>query len=196
MKPASRKAGLGVQETSKSVLLLIDFINPLEFDGAEKLLRPALAAARTTAALKLRARKARIPVIYVNDNWGRWQSSHECLLRHCHEDAVRGAELANILRPAGEDYFVLKPRHSVFFGTPLSSLLEDMGAQHLVLTGMTTESCVLTAAQDAHMRGFKLSVPKDCVASASAALHRAALLLMRTTLKASVGPAAELAFRV
>src|SRR5213592_3424604 len=58
-------------------LLLIDWINNLEFDGGKKLLVPAIRAAERTAALKARAREAGIPVIYANDNFGRWRSNFE-----------------------------------------------------------------------------------------------------------------------
>src|SRR5436305_9486166 len=61
-------------DTHPVALLLIDVINDLEFDGGEKLLAPALAAARRIAALSARARRAGVPVIYANDNFGRWRS--------------------------------------------------------------------------------------------------------------------------
>jgi nicotinamidase-related amidase len=59
------------QRKSAIALLLIDFINDLEFPEGDKLLRQALPAARNTAALKRRANAAGVPVIYVNDNFGR-----------------------------------------------------------------------------------------------------------------------------
>src|SRR5829696_759127 len=51
-------------------LLLIDWINDLEFQGGRRLLAPAVRAAARVAALKARARDAGIPVIYANDNFG------------------------------------------------------------------------------------------------------------------------------
>jgi nicotinamidase-related amidase len=53
---------------SRSVLLLIDFINPMDFPGAEDLAEGAVEAARATAALKASLRKAGVPAIYANDN--------------------------------------------------------------------------------------------------------------------------------
>lgn len=52
-------------------LLIIDMINAFDFHGAQAMLPRALAAAKATAALKRRARKAGVPVVYVNDNFGR-----------------------------------------------------------------------------------------------------------------------------
>lgn len=55
-------------------LLLIDVINDLEFEGGAELLEQALPMAERIAALKRRARSFGIPVLYVNDNFGRWRS--------------------------------------------------------------------------------------------------------------------------
>lgn len=66
-----------------TALLLIDVINDLEFPEAGQLLRHALPMARRLRALKARAREARIPAIYINDNFGRWQSNFNALVEHC-----------------------------------------------------------------------------------------------------------------
>src|SRR4029453_17310074 len=58
---------------SHVALLLIDVINDLEFPEGDQLLRHALPMARQIAALKRRAKQAGVPVIYVNDNFGRWR---------------------------------------------------------------------------------------------------------------------------
>src|SRR4030088_2901965 len=92
-------------------LLLIDVINDLDFPEGEQLLRHALPMARRIAALKERARGADIPVIYVNDNFGRWRSDFNAQVEHCLQDGVRGRPLAELLRPGEDDYFVLKPKH-------------------------------------------------------------------------------------
>jgi nicotinamidase-related amidase len=71
------------------VLLLIDVINDLEFDGGEALLAQALPMAERVAALKRRARAAGIPTVYVNDNFGRWRSDLRALLAHSLGEGVR-----------------------------------------------------------------------------------------------------------
>jgi hypothetical protein len=100
--------------------LLIDVINPFTFDGATALLRFALPAARRIRALKERARAAQLPIVYVNDNFGQWQSDFRSTVRHC-ATSGRAAEIVTLLRPQADDYFVLKPRHSGFYLTPLDS---------------------------------------------------------------------------
>jgi nicotinamidase-related amidase len=181
-----------VPDTSAVAVLLIDFINDLEFPGADRLLPHALAAADATGALKRRARSAGVPVVYVNDNFGRWRSDFTAVVDHCLHDGCRGRPLAEMLRPQEEDYFVLKPKHSGFYSTVLELLLEHLGAHTLVLAGLTADNCVLFTAADAYLRDYKLFVPADCVASIDPDDNRRALAHMQRVLKADIRPAAEL----
>ena len=171
-------------DTCAAALLLIDVINDLEFPGGRELAKTAVPAARRIAALKRRARRIGIPVIYANDNFGKWRSDFSEVVDHCLHDDVRGRPLAEVLAPEREDYFVLKPKHSAFFSTTLATLLEYLRVERLVLTGFTGDACVLISAVDAYMRDFKLYVPSDCTASKSAAENRRALAYMARVLQA------------
>ena len=181
-----------VPDTAKVALILIDVINDLEFPGAEQLLAHALPMAHRLAALKRRAKAAHIPVIYVNDNFGRWQSDFTKLVAHCLTDGVRGRPVAKLLQPESDDYFVLKPKHSGFFSTTLDTLLRYLGAQTLILTGMAGNICVLFTANDAYMRDYGLVVPADCVVSNTVAENEHALAQMQKVLKADITPAGDL----
>jgi nicotinamidase-related amidase len=187
--PRSRAKGLhgSAPDRCRVALLLIDWINDLEFDSGARLLRRALPAARATARLRARARRARVPVIYCNDNFGKWRSDFRSTLRHCLDDRVRGEPLARLLEPDDEDYFVLKPKHSAFHSTSLEVLLAHLDARTLVLTGVAGNICVLFTAHDAYMRDFRIVVPHDCIASETAASDRHALENMAETCKADVG---------
>ena len=181
-----------VPDKSPVALLLIDVINDMEFDTGRDLLENALPMARRLAELKKRAKEAGVPVIYVNDNFGKWQSDFNKLLRHCLEENVCGKPLAEILKPEEDDYFVLKPKHSGFFSTTLDTLLEYLGAKTLILTGLTGDICVLFTANDAYMRDFNLIIPSDCVASSTGERNEHALELMARVLKADTTPSTEL----
>lgn len=181
-----------VPDKADIALILIDVINDLEFEGAEALLRSALPAAERIAELKRRAKQAGIPTIYVNDNFGRWQSDFNKLVDHCLREDVRGRPLAELLRPDEDDYFVLKPKHSGFFSTTLDTLLEYLQAKTLIMTGVAGNICVLFTANDAYMRDFALVVPSDCVASNSAEENQHALDQMQRVLKADIRPSTEL----
>jgi nicotinamidase-related amidase len=181
-----------VPESSPVALLLIDVINDLEFPGAESLAAAAGPMARRIAALKRRARAAGIPAIYVNDNFGRWQSDFNKVVQHCLEDGVRGEEMARLLRPEEDDYFVLKPKHSAFYATTLDTLLQYLGAKRLIFTGVAGNICILFSANDAYMRDFELHVPADCIASNTAQENQHAIEQMRVVLKADVTVSDEL----
>jgi nicotinamidase-related amidase len=175
-------------------LLLIDWLNDLEFPGGDRLLPQALAAAKATAALRGRAKQAGIPVIYCNDNFGRWRSDFRSLLEHVLRDDVRGKPIAELLVPEDDDYFVLKPKHSGFHCTTLEVLLAHLGASTLILTGIAGNFCVLFTAHDAYMRDFTLVVPRDCLASEKEADNRHALEHMAQTCKADVAPSGGIDF--
>jgi nicotinamidase-related amidase len=183
-----------VPDKAEVALLLIDVINDLEFESGEELLRHALPMAERLAALKRRAKAACVPVVYVNDNFGKWQSDFKKILAHCLEDDVRGRPLAELLRPGDDDYFVLKPKHSGFFSTTLDILLDYLGVKTLVLTGLTGDICVLFTAHDAYMRDFNLVVPSDCVASNDPRENEYTLEKMARLLKADTRPSAEVDF--
>ena len=181
-----------VPDSSGAALLLIDVINDFEFEGGDKLLTQALPVGRNIARLKEHAKKLKIPAIYVNDNFGRWQSDFRKIVSHCRRDDIRGKPFVELLLPDDDDYFVLKPKHSGFYSTSLDLLLSHLTARNLILTGIAGNNCVLFTANDAYMRDFKLFVPSDCVVSNEERDNEYALRQMKEVLKADIRSAAEL----
>ncbi len=167
----------------KFALLLIDVINDFDFPEGDQLLKHARPMARILLRLKRRAQKAGVPVIYVNDNFGRWQSDFRRTVDYCARHG-RGGDIVKLLRPEKDDYFVLKPKHSGFFSTTLETLLRHLGTQTLILTGIAGNFCVLFTANDAYMRDFNLFVPSDCTVSNTKKENDSALGLMKKFLKA------------
>jgi nicotinamidase-related amidase len=180
-------------DKSDIALLIVDVINDLNFPEANQLLRYAPAMARRLAKLKARAKKVGIPVVYVNDNFGRWRSDLPALVEHCRKGKAR--EIVDLLQPEEDDYFVLKPKHSGFFSSTLETLLRYFGAERLIITGIAGNYCVLFTANDAYMRDYKLTVPSDCTVSNKASENRDALRLMRNYLKADTSPSAKIKLR-
>ncbi|MDX2081709.1 MAG: isochorismatase family cysteine hydrolase [Terrimicrobiaceae bacterium] len=178
----------------KSVLILIDVINDLDFPQGRALLRHAMPAARRIVTLKKRARAAGIPVVYVNDNFGRWRSDFRHQVEYCLRESCLGRHIAAMLAPEESDYFVLKPKHSAFFQTSLDILLEHLGAQRLILTGFAGNICVLYTANDAYMRDYQIVVPRDAIASESAGLNTQALTQMKRYLRAETPIASKVRF--
>jgi nicotinamidase-related amidase len=179
-----------------AALLLVDLVNPLDFPGGDVLLRRAVPMAERIAALQQRTRRAGIPTVYVNDNFGAWHLGFRELVEQVRSGRAPGRALLDAITPdPREDYFVLKPKHSGFFCTALEVLLRQLGARTLILAGVACDICVLMTAADAYMRGFGLIVPSDCVASERESDESRALEHMRRVLQADVRPAAELRLR-
>lgn len=146
-------------------LLIIDMISCWSFPDAEKLLPGAAAIAPNIAALAVRCRRAGVPVIYANDNLGRWRSDFAKLVALSLDCGGDTAAVTSALRPSEIDYFVLKPKHSAFYATPLRLLLDDLRVRRLIVAGVASDQCILSTVADARMRDIDVVVPRDCVAS-------------------------------
>jgi nicotinamidase-related amidase len=175
-----------VPDEAGAALLLIDVINDFEFENGAALFELAMPVAKQIANLKARAKQAGIPVIYANDNFGKWRSDLNQIVTHCLEDEVRGEPFVKLVLPDDNDYFVLKPKHSGFYQTGLELLLEYVGSRRLILAGIAGNNCVLFTANDAYMREFELFVPADCVVSETPEENEYALKQMEKVLKADI----------
>lgn len=73
-------------------------------------------------------RRADIPAIYANDNYGSWQTNFKSLVRQCEQLGGVRAQMAQLPCPVADDLTILKPGHSAFYGSPLALLLQKMQA--------------------------------------------------------------------
>jgi len=162
----------------RTALLLIDVVNPLDFPEADALARHAIPAAERVAALKRGMKASGATVVYVNDNFGDWSSDFSGLVRRVRSGQNDAARIVELLAPEDDDLYVLKPRHSGFYATPLDELLRSREIQRLVLCGFQTHMCVLFTAHDAYIRQYDLRVPADGSASERPELHRNAMALL------------------
>jgi nicotinamidase-related amidase len=184
-----------VPDKCDTALILIDVINALDFPEGKQVLPAALKMAARVAALKLRARRAGIPSVYVNDNFGRWRSDFHTIIKRCLRRNALGRPIVERLIPRRDDYFVLKPKHSGFYSTTLDTLLQYLQVKSVILTGIAANNCVLFTANDAYMRDLAVKVPRDCVVSNTEQENRYALGQMQRVLKADIRPSAQLVFR-
>ena len=147
------------------------------------------------ARLKRRARNAGIPAIYVNDNFGQWRSDFRQTVAHCTARSSPGRVVSQRLRPSGNDYFVLKPKHSGFYDTTLESLLRELKITRTIVTGLAGNICVLFTANDAYMRGMRVFVPADCIASNTLEDNAFALRQIEVVMGGRTDPSDRLVFR-
>jgi nicotinamidase-related amidase len=155
-------------------LLLVDLINHFDHADGDRLLRSFRTRVAGMQLAIEHARDSGVPVIYVNDNAGRWDSDSRALVRSAVEEG-RGGELIGLLVPRDEDRFVLKPRYSAFDHTPLAILLAELKIERLLLAGAATEGCVVQTAIDARELGFKVTILSDACATNDEHLESIAL---------------------
>jgi nicotinamidase-related amidase len=169
----------------RTALIVIDMLNPYEHEDADKLAESVEEVLPNVVALRDRAAaEDGVLTMFVNDNHDDWESSRRQLV----DAALKGArpDLVEPILPRDEDLFITKTRHSIFYATPVEYILEQEGVDHLVLTGQVTEQCILYSAQDAHLRHYEKTVPRDGVAHIFGELADAALKMMERNLHAEV----------
>ena len=189
-----RTTKTGKLAASKTALILLDVISNFDFEDGDALLRQTLRAAPHLARLAERARKSGVPVVYVNDNFGKWQEDFKTMAQHFMRPAAKGHQVVKQLQPDRKDYYVLKPHRSAFYSTTLELLLRDLKVRTLIITGITTDICVMFTANDAYMRGFDLYVPSDCVAAVKPSHTKQALSFIDRVLKADTRKSSEITF--
>ncbi len=195
-KPRSMSQSIPATSACTDALLIIDMISVWDFPDARKLLPHALRVAPTIAALKRRCRRRGVPAIYANDNRGQWRSDFRELVERSLAHGGSGARITEQLMPEEDDYFVLKPKQSAFFGTPLALLLQHLGTGRMLLSGVASDQCIATTAADARMRDLEVVVPADCVASQSGARNRRAVEHFEQVMKIAATPSSRLRLRI
>jgi nicotinamidase-related amidase len=170
-------------------LIVTDMLNRYEHKDAEPLLGSVREVVPRLRDLIAEAQERELLVAYVNDNHGDWTAGRDELA----EAAMGGTapELVKPLLPPPDLPFIVKARHSVFYGTQLEYMLRQHDVTRLVLTGQVTEQCILYSALDAYVRHFEVVVPPDAVAHIHADLAEAALKMMRINMRAHTPPCHE-----
>ncbi|AIC95475.1 isochorismatase family cysteine hydrolase [Shouchella lehensis] len=172
----------------QTALLIIDMINPLSFEHGEDIYPQTKEIADKIALLKDAMKARGCPILYVNDNYGKWQSDFNQLVYDIKTSNELGASIAARLEPTEEDYSIIKPKYSGFFNTPLHLLLEHLEVHTLVLTGIVGNMCVQFTANDAYTLEYTLVIPQDGIASFTQKDTHVALHHFEHILKADVRP--------
>jgi nicotinamidase-related amidase len=173
-------------------LLIVDMINAFEFEGGEDLLPKAARTADAILGLRDAADDCGAPVIYVNDNYGRWHADRDKIVAACQSAGGEAADIVKRIAPRERDLFVVKPQVSGFYATNLPVLLPKLGVSRIVLTGVAADICILFTAADAHMRDYEIWAPKNAVASEDERRTDWALDIMRKSMDAETRPTDEL----
>jgi nicotinamidase-related amidase len=176
----------------KSALIVVDMLNRYEHADAEPLIDSVRESLPAMQRLIDAARNRGVFTAYVNDHYGDWTADRE---RLC-EDSLNGPhpELVEPIVPAEDLPFLLKARHSIFYGTQVEYMLRREGIGRVVLLGQVTEQCILYSALDAYVRHFEVAVAPDAVAHIHEDLADAAVRMMERNMRAQIVAPDEDAF--
>lgn len=159
-------------------------LNPYDHKDADPLKASVAEILSPLGELIAAARAKNLCTVYVNDNRGDWSASRRELTQRALEGTA--PELVEPIAPAEGTPFVVKARHSIFYGTQVDYLLRQVEADPVLLTGQVTEQCILYSALDAYVRHFNVVLPRDCVAHIHPDLAEAALRMMEMNMRAQV----------
>jgi nicotinamidase-related amidase len=158
----------------KDALLVVDVFNDFQHEDGDALLASFAERVPAMVGVIADARENRIPVVYVNDQHGRWHADAPGLVRAALANPRR-AELLAALAPEPDDPFVLKPRYSVFNHTAVDLLLRELEIERILLIGAATEGCIVQSGIDARELGFKVTILAGACATNDSELEELAL---------------------
>jgi nicotinamidase-related amidase len=174
-----------MRQGPETALIVVDVINSYDHEDAERLIASVDAALPHMERLLADARERDVLRIYVNDNFDDWTLDRGKLLERA-MSTREGKRLVAPLAPDDDVALVLKGRHSIFWETPLSYMLQQADVGHVVLCGQVTEQCILYSALDAHIRHFDVTVARDACAHIHPDLAAAALTMMERNMGARI----------
>ena len=90
-----------------------------------------------------------------------------------------GYQIYEDLQPREADWYVEKTRLSAFFQTNLESVLRNLDADTVLITGVLTNQCVAATSKDAMFRDFKPIVIEECTGTTMPHLHDPAIEMMQ-----------------
>jgi len=124
-------------------------------------------------------RKRKIPIIFACDSFLEGDFIFKGRMKVHSLRGTRGAEVVDDLKPEPKDVVLPKRRFSAFFKTDLDQTLRILGVDTVVVTGITTEVCVLMTVMDGLSHDFSAIILEDCTASRNKEFRQECLDLYR-----------------
>jgi len=124
-------------------------------------------------------RKRGFPIIFACDSFLEGDFIFKGRMKVHSLRGTKGAEVVDDLRPESVDIVLPKRRFSAFFKTDLDQTLRLLNVDTIVVTGMTTEVCVLMTVMDGLSHDFSAIILEDCSASRNKEFHQGCLSLYR-----------------
>lgn len=165
---------------ARPAVLVVDFIRAYTTPGSPLYAPDVVTAVRETVDLLALARSKNVPVIYTQVLYNKNYRDGGIFVQKVPvlKTLVPGEPLAQIvpeLPPAEADTIIIKQYASAFFGTVLAAALTALGVDTVILIGCSTSGCVRASAVDGMQYGFRVIVPRECVADRHPGPHEANL---------------------
>jgi nicotinamidase-related amidase len=173
-----------------TALVVVDMLNTYDHPDADVLAESVRGVLGNIEELIRRARASDDTLLfYANDNHERWELSREQLVEQA--KAGEHPELIGPIAPQGDEPFIMKGRHSIFYQSSVDHLIQVAGVEQLILCGQVTEQCIQYSALDAYMRGFEVDVPRDAVAHINPEWAEATFGMMEKNMHADLTSVAD-----
>jgi maleamate amidohydrolase len=161
---SGRSVGFGGRPAIVTVDFQLGFTHPDFPSGRSPHIHRAV---ENTARLLATARPLAIPVISCNVSWGSekemgyWKV--DALYRGEFWHGHPSTALDPRIHDAGYDICFTKSAPSIFFLTPLVSILTRNHIDTVIVCGCTTSGCVRASIVDSFSYGYRTIVPEECV---------------------------------
>lgn len=148
----------------KRAVIVVDMLNDFTLDDAPLKVDENKKIIPNIRELIDNARSIGDSIIYVCDSHQENDKEFEIWPKHCVK-GTKGAEIVSELKPLDNDFIVNKTTYDGFYNTVLHSLLSNLNINEIKICGCVSNICILHTASSAVLRGYKVEIPVNCIAS-------------------------------
>ena len=165
---------------ARPVVLIVDLVKAYTTPGSALYAPPVVDAVQASVELVAKARLKSVPVVYTRVLYAQNGLDGGLFVQKVPvlRTFIAGEPLTEVveeLSPQPDDVVLIKQYASAFFGTSLASMLTSRGVDTILLLGCSTSGCVRATAVDGLQHGFRVMVPRECVADRAREPHDANL---------------------
>ena len=164
----------------KPAIIVVDMLKDnLKESSRNPYFQEGMAVMPNLQRLLEEGRKRGLPIVFACDSFLEGDFIFRGKMKVHSLRGTEGAEVVDDLKPEPTDIILPKRRFSAFFKTDLDQTLRVLGVDTILVTGITTEVCVLMTVMDGLCHDFSTILLEDCSATRSKEFHKACLNLYR-----------------
>lgn len=161
-----------------TAVLVIDMVNDnVHTEGHGAMAREAKQIIPAIQRLLDFSRQKGFPIVYPCDTFREDDFIFKGRMRPHALEGTPGCQVIPELQPVPGELVLPKRRFSAFWKTNLGDTLRQKGVGEVVLSGISSQGCVLTSAFDALSEDFYTIIISDCTAAYKPEVHQQILEL-------------------